>query len=53
MVRRWEAEGFISEVHSLSLEEIAKDYFDGFVSRSVVAPEQLTSSGEVRSRFMT
>ena len=49
MVRRWEAEGFISEVHSLSLEEIAKDYFDGFVSRSVVAPEQLTSSGEVRS----
>lgn len=49
LVRRWEAEGFISEVHSLSLEEIAKDYFDGFVSRSVVAPEQLTSSGEVRS----
>ncbi|RLM91233.1 disease resistance protein RPM1 isoform X3 [Panicum miliaceum] len=48
-VRRWEAEGFISEVHSLSLEEIAKDYFDGFVSRSIVAPEQLTSSGEVRS----
>ncbi|CAL4964253.1 unnamed protein product [Urochloa decumbens] len=49
LVRRWEAEGFISEVHGLSLEEIAKDYFNGFVSRSVVAPEQITSSGEVRS----
>lgn len=49
LVRRWEAEGFINEVYELSLEEISTDYFNGFVSRSVVAPEQLSGGGEVRS----
>ncbi|KAL6849952.1 hypothetical protein ACP4OV_020579 [Aristida adscensionis] len=49
LVRRWAAEGFISALHDLSLEEIAQSCFDGFVSRSVVTPAQLTSCGEVRS----
>ncbi|KAL6627692.1 hypothetical protein ACP70R_031418 [Stipagrostis hirtigluma subsp. patula] len=49
LVRRWAAEGFISPVHDLGLEEIAQLCFDGFVSRSLVTPQQLASCGEVRS----
>lgn len=49
LIRKWEAEGFINEVHGLSLEEIAKDYFDEFVSRNVVTHVQLSSNSEFRS----
>lgn len=49
LVRRWTAEGFISARHGLSMNEIAQSCFDGFTSRGVVIPEQLASSGEVRS----
>src|SRR5438552_3372224 len=49
LVRRWAAEGLMSAVHDLSLEEIAQSYFDGFVGRNMVIPGQLASSGKVRS----
>ncbi|KAJ1256503.1 hypothetical protein BS78_K011900 [Paspalum vaginatum] len=49
LVRRWAAEGFISALHGLSLEEVAQGCFDGFISRSIVIPVQLASSGEIRS----
>ena len=49
LVRRWEAEGFISEMHETNLEEIAAKYLDEFVSRSIVTPTRIASTGLVRS----
>lgn len=49
LVRRWAAEGLISELHDMSLEEVARSCFDEFVTRSIVTPVQLMSNGEARS----
>lgn len=49
LVRRWAAEGFISGMHETNLEEVAAKYLDEFVSRSIVTPTRIASTGLVRS----
>ncbi|BAD81171.1 putative NBS-LRR disease resistance protein [Oryza sativa Japonica Group] len=49
LIRRWAAEGFIGRVRGSNLEEIADKYFDEFISRNIVTPIRIDSSGEVRS----
>lgn len=48
LVRRWAAEGFISGMHESNLEEVAAKCLDEFVSRSIVTPTRIASTGLVR-----
>lgn len=48
LVRRWAAEGFISGMHGSNLEEVAAKCLDEFVSRSIVTPTRIASTGLVR-----
>ncbi|KAJ1283262.1 hypothetical protein BS78_03G115200 [Paspalum vaginatum] len=48
LVRRWAAEGFISGIHESNLEEAAAKCLDEFVSRSIVTPTRVASTGLVR-----
>uniref|UniRef100_A0A0A9D5E6 NB-ARC domain-containing protein n=1 Tax=Arundo donax TaxID=35708 RepID=A0A0A9D5E6_ARUDO len=49
LVRRWAAEGFIGGMHKSNLEEVAGNYFDEFIGRSIITPTHIDSSGKVRS----
>ncbi|KAF6997398.1 hypothetical protein CFC21_013617 [Triticum aestivum] len=49
LIRRWAAEGLISGRYGHSLEEIAQNYLDEFVSRNIVSPEQIGCSGKIKS----
>uniref|UniRef100_A0A0D9WM57 NB-ARC domain-containing protein n=1 Tax=Leersia perrieri TaxID=77586 RepID=A0A0D9WM57_9ORYZ len=49
LVRRWIAEGFISQRHGQSMEQLAESYFDEFVTRSMVQPVRTDWTGKVRS----
>ncbi|CAL4964248.1 unnamed protein product [Urochloa decumbens] len=49
LVRRWAAEGFITGMHETNLEEIAAKCLDEFVTRSIVTPTRIASTGLVRS----
>jgi len=49
LVRRWIAEGFVSQRHGLSMEQVAESYFDEFVARSIVQPVRIDWNGKVRS----
>jgi Leucine-rich repeat (LRR) protein len=49
LVRRWIAEGFVSQRYGLSMEQIAESYFDEFVARSIVQPVRIDWNGKVRS----
>jgi len=49
LVRRWIAEGFVSQRYGLSTEQIAESYFDEFVARSIVQPVRIDWNGKVRS----
>ncbi|KAF8733152.1 hypothetical protein HU200_015526 [Digitaria exilis] len=49
LVRRWIAEGFVSQRDGLSMEQIAESYFDQFVARSIVQPVRIDWNGKVRS----
>lgn len=49
VVRMWIAEGFITQKHGLSMEEVAERYFDEFVTRRMVHPMKIDWSGKVRS----
>ncbi|TVU01325.1 hypothetical protein EJB05_53233, partial [Eragrostis curvula] len=48
LVRRWVAEGFINGRNGSSPEEVAERYLDEFVSRSMVTPTRIASTGIVR-----
>lgn len=48
LVRRWAAEGFISGMHKSNLEEVAAKCLNEFVSRSIVTPTRIASTGLVR-----
>ncbi|XP_006644040.1 disease resistance protein Pik-2-like [Oryza brachyantha] len=48
LVRRWAAEGFIGGTREWNPEEAAEKYLDEFVSRSIVTPTRVASSGVVR-----
>ncbi|KAL6839567.1 hypothetical protein ACP4OV_030506 [Aristida adscensionis] len=49
LVRRWIAEGFVSQRYGLSIEQVAESYFDEFVARSIVQPVRIDWNGKVRS----
>lgn len=49
LVRMWIAEGFVTQRHGLSMEQVGERYFDEFVSRSMVHPVRIDWSGKVRS----
>ncbi|CAN6165029.1 unnamed protein product [Urochloa humidicola] len=49
LMRRWIAEGFVSQRHGLSMEQVAESYFDEFVARSIVQPVRIDWNGKVRS----
>ncbi|GJN00863.1 hypothetical protein PR202_ga18084 [Eleusine coracana subsp. coracana] len=49
LVRRWIAEGFVSQRHGLSMEQVAESYFEEFVARSIVQPVRIDWNGKVRS----
>jgi Leucine-rich repeat (LRR) protein len=49
LVRRWIAEGFVSQRYGLSMEQIAESYFDEFVARSIVQTVRIDWNGKVRS----
>ncbi|CAO2174042.1 unnamed protein product [Urochloa humidicola] len=49
LVRRWAAEGFITGMHETNLEEVAAKCLDEFVTRSIVTPTRIASTGLVRS----
>ncbi|KAM3372885.1 hypothetical protein ACQJBY_019672 [Aegilops geniculata] len=49
LIRRWAAEGFIAAMRGLSLEETGQNYFDEFISRSLVTPGVISDTGEVKS----
>ncbi|KAG8093905.1 hypothetical protein GUJ93_ZPchr0012g19287 [Zizania palustris] len=49
LVRRWIAEGFVTQRHGVSMEQLAESYFDEFVARSIVHPVRIDWTGKVRS----
>nr|UBY07543.1 NBS-LRR disease resistance protein [Dasypyrum villosum] len=49
LVRRWMAEGFISEEHGQSQQEVAENYFYELVNKSMVQPVDIGYDGKVRA----
>uniref|UniRef100_A0ACD6A5A7 Uncharacterized protein n=1 Tax=Avena sativa TaxID=4498 RepID=A0ACD6A5A7_AVESA len=49
LVRMWIAEGFVTQKHGMSMEEVGDRYFDEFVARSMVQPVKIDWNGKVRS----
>jgi disease resistance protein RPM1 len=49
LMRRWIAKGFIRSSGGLSEEELAEGYFDELMSRCVLKPESVHSSGRIKS----
>uniref|UniRef100_A0A8R7UPD5 Disease resistance protein RPP13 n=2 Tax=Triticum urartu TaxID=4572 RepID=A0A8R7UPD5_TRIUA len=48
LARQWVAEGFVSSVPELDLEDVAKSYFNELINRSLIQPAE-TIYGEVTS----
>ncbi|KAJ1266593.1 hypothetical protein BS78_08G164400 [Paspalum vaginatum] len=49
LVRQWIAEGFISKVHGMDSEDMARSYFNEFINRSIIQPVDTRYDGEVMS----
>uniref|UniRef100_A0A0E0HLG8 Uncharacterized protein n=1 Tax=Oryza nivara TaxID=4536 RepID=A0A0E0HLG8_ORYNI len=48
LVRKWIAEGFVSQRHGQSMEQLAESYFDEFVARSIVQPVRTDWTGKLK-----
>ncbi|WVZ57146.1 hypothetical protein U9M48_007570 [Paspalum notatum var. saurae] len=49
LVRQWIAEGFISKVHVMDSEDMARSYFNELINRSIIQPVDTRYDGEVMS----
>jgi disease resistance protein RPM1 len=49
LIRRWIAEGFISEKQGLSVEDVAETCFNQLVRRKMIRPVEHSSNGRVKS----
>nr|XP_023918268.1 disease resistance protein RPM1-like [Quercus suber] len=49
LIRLWIAEGFIKEKQGITLEEIAQDYLNQLIHRSMVQVEEVDFIGKIRS----
>ncbi|CAN6226838.1 unnamed protein product [Urochloa humidicola] len=49
LIRRWIAEGFISEKQGLSIEDVAETCFNQLIGRKIIRPVEHSSNGRVKS----
>ncbi|KAL5204902.1 hypothetical protein ABZP36_009773 [Zizania latifolia] len=49
LIRRWIAEGFITEKHGKTVDEVAEDCFNELIGRNLIRPISNSSSGKVKS----
>ncbi|KAJ3669601.1 hypothetical protein LUZ60_011551 [Juncus effusus] len=49
LVRRWIAEGFVSEKWGLSEEQVAESYFDEFVNRNLIQSVDFRINGKIKN----
>jgi len=48
LIRRWIAEGFVSEKDGMSVEDVAETYFGHLVRRKMIRPVEHSSSGRIK-----
>ncbi|TVU38992.1 hypothetical protein EJB05_12391 [Eragrostis curvula] len=49
LVRQWIAEGLVNNSHRQGVEDVANNYFDDLVNRSLIEPEETDYNGKVMS----
>ncbi|XP_052153503.1 disease resistance protein Pik-2-like [Oryza glaberrima] len=49
LTRRWIAEGFVSEKHGQSIEELAESYFNQLIRRKILRPVEHNNNGKVKT----
>ncbi|CAD6223208.1 unnamed protein product [Miscanthus lutarioriparius] len=49
VLRRWVAERFVTEKRGLCVFEVAESYFDEFINRSIIHPEDMSFTGKVKT----
>uniref|UniRef100_A0A0D9W2H5 NB-ARC domain-containing protein n=1 Tax=Leersia perrieri TaxID=77586 RepID=A0A0D9W2H5_9ORYZ len=49
LTRRWIAEGFVSEKHGQSIEELAETYFNQLIIRKILQPVEHSNNGKVKA----
>ncbi|XP_037443688.1 disease resistance protein Pik-2-like [Triticum dicoccoides] len=49
LIRRWIAEGFVSEKQGLSVDDVAETCFNQLIKRQIIRPVQNSTDGKVKS----
>lgn len=49
LIRRWIAEGFITDKHGRTLEQVAEELFVGLIRRNLIQPVDISISGKVKT----